>query len=269
MRTTIEHIIQTLAPVYGKQEALSLARWIVEETTDLSWAEALCCDSTKTIPNLHDILTRLLHHEPVQYIFGHSLWMGMDLRVTPAVLIPRPETAELVEHVSRAIAASHCKHGRLIDIGTGSGCIAIALKQLHPTWDVTAVDVSNDALKVAADNASRLHTDIDFLQHDILSHAPIGNFDIVVSNPPYIRQCERNTTSANTGFEPPSALYVPDSDPMLFFRRIAERNIAPQLWFEINEYLPNQTADTIRQYQYQTTLYYDQYGKPRILHAYQ
>ena len=133
MKELINDITAQLKVAYPEDEARALAWWIVEESTGLSRSQLLCdCKGTKNISNLQEIIARLLHFEPIQYIFGHTLWCGLDLKVTPATLIPRPETAELVDRITNnQLPITNC---RVLDIGTGSGCIAIALKKAHPEW---------------------------------------------------------------------------------------------------------------------------------------
>ncbi len=208
--------------------------------------------------------------EPIQYIFGHTLWSGLDLRVTPATLIPRPETAELVEFISRN-HPPQLSPLNVLDIGTGSGCIAIALKRQHPDWNIYAVDISQDALSVARQNAISNGVTVHFSQCDILSERPFPDyrFDIVVSNPPYITEQEKQQMDANVlDYEPHTALFVPDTDPLLFYRRIASLRLAPCLYFEINEAYGEELTRMLQQLGYQNIiLKNDCYGKPRILAA--
>ena len=222
--------------------------------------------------------------EPIQYISGHTLCLGLDLQLSPATLIPRPETAELVDFIARDLATkAPSLVGRdgvgpaVLDIGTGSGCIAIALKQQHPEWDIYGLDISEEAIAIARGNAERNHTPIQFAQCDILRQTPLltdkngkkVTFQIVVSNPPYIAEREKAQMDASVlDYEPHSALFVPDQDPLLFYRRIAELRLAPYLYFEVNEAYAQQTADILQSMGYQDIiLKNDSYGKPRILAA--
>ena len=149
MKEIITYITSQLIDLYPQDEAQALAWWIVEESTGLSRNEILTgCKGTKNIPNLQTIIDRLHHFEPIQYIFGHTVWHGLDLKVTPATLIPRPETAELVDRINHEEAHTNNLPLRVLDIGTGSGCIAIALKKAHPEWEVMGIDgrgVANEA----------------------------------------------------------------------------------------------------------------------------
>ena len=252
MKELINHITSQLLPCYPEDEARSLAWWIVEEETGLTRAQLLCgCKDTTNFANMQKIeaiIDRLLHFEPIQYIYGHTIWNGLDLLVTPATLIPRPETAELVETIvnnfnrqSIVNRKSFNRQLNVLDVGTGSGCIAISLKKAHPEWHVTGIDISPNAIEVAKENAKRNGVEVEFKIADIfdsneenlpyLQIVPQGKessifnlqYDIVVSNPPYICESEKSSMRPNVlNFEPSSALFVPDSDPLLFYRRIAE-----------------------------------------------
>ena len=187
---------------------------------------------------LFNTIERLKKHEPIQYIQGYSDFCGLRFKVTPATLIPRPETSELVEW----IAADHSgKAASILDIGTGSGCIAISLAHKLPESKVTAWDISNDALAVATENSKANGCTVLFEQVDILSYEPkSAQFDIIVSNPPYIKENEKSAMHNNVlNWEPHTALFVPDSDPLLFYRTIAKRGLillkpGGTLYFEIN-----------------------------------
>lgn len=295
MLSFVRHIESALQNTYSPDECRALAWWVAEETTGLSRTQILSgCKDTKIIPNIEIILQRLQKKEPIQYIFGHTLWMGLDLQLSPATLIPRPETAELVDFITQdqsklnsqlSTVNTHPKAGgdacvpgpAVLDIGTGSGCIAIALKQQHPDWSVYGLDISEEALVLARGNAERNHTPVAFARCDILRQTPSFTdtdgkpitFQVVVSNPPYIAEQEKQQMDASVlDYEPHSALFVPDSDPLLFYRRIAELRLAPHLYFELNEAYAMQTADMLQSLGYHDIiLKNDSYGKPRILVA--
>jgi len=252
---------------------------------------------------LQAIIDRLLHFEPIQYIFGHTIWNGLDLLVTPATLIPRPETAELVETIvnkfnrqSIVNRQSSNRQFHVLDIGTGSGCIAISLKKAHPEWQVTGIDISPQAIEVAKENAKRNGVEVEFKIADIfdsneenlpyLQIVPQGKessifnlqYDIVVSNPPYICESEKSSMRRNVlEYEPATALFVPDSDPLRFYRRIAElffrtpytiHRTPKYLFFEINEAYPAELSAMLDQLGYtDIRLTNDIYGKPRIIEA--
>lgn len=269
MLQTIRYIQSQLQGIYPDSELRDMAWWILEEVSGLSRTQLLSgCKDTKNYSDIEIVLSRLRKKEPIQYIFGHTLWRGLDLRVTPATLIPRPETAELVDFIGQTMQSMANAPLRVADIGTGSGCIALALKQLFPAWQVTAFDISADALAIAQENAERNRLSVSFRQADILSES-IGVFDLLVSNPPYICECERADMDANVlDYEPASALFVPDADPLLFYRTIAEARTAPHLFFELNEQYADATARLLRSLGYaDTQLRHDMFGKPRMLYA--
>lgn len=286
MKQLINDITAQLLPYYSEDEARSLAWWIVEEETGLSRSQILSgCKSTTNFSNLQAIIERLLHFEPIQYIFGHTEWCGLDLKLTPATLIPRPETAELVE---RILGIPEYRNTyiplKILDVGTGSGCIALALKKAHPNWQITGIDISPEAIDVARENAARNHLDVFFQVADIFDsieknhQLPITNhqYDIVVSNPPYIRESEKSSMRPNVlNFEPPTALFVPDSDPLRFYRRIAQlfartpytvHHTPTYLFFEINEAFGEAMRDLLADLGYtDIQITKDIYGKARII----
>ena len=273
MKELINHITAQLEAAYPKDEAQALAWWIVEEETGLSRSQLICgCKDTTFSPHMQEIVTRLLHFEPIQYIFGHTEWCGLDLKVTPATLIPRPETAELVEKVERLKVKG--ERLKVLDIGTGSGCIAIGLKKAHHEWQVTGIDISEDAIEVAKENAKRNGVEVEFKVADIFGiqntdYRLQTDFEIVVSNPPYICESEKSSMRPNVlAYEPASALFVPDNDPLKFYRRIAELKMGKYLFFEINEAYPQELADMLKELGYEDIqITNDIYGKPRIIEA--
>ena len=301
----ISTIKSLLASAYPADEALALAWWIAEEITGLSRTELqFGCKDTKNFAHTQEIIDRLLRFEPIQYIFGHTVWYGLDLKVTPATLIPRPETAELVEQIlnlkSRKSKVESRKQNvnsqfsilhsqisnapiRVLDIGTGSGCIAIALKKAHPEWQVTGIDISPEAVAVAQENALRNHVEVDFRVADIFSDEIEETFNLIVSNPPYICESEKKDMRPNVlDYEPASALFVPDSDPLRFYRRIAQLfspspiPLSPSergsggaplsLFFEINEAYAAEVAAMMAEAGYTNIrITQDIYGKDRII----
>jgi len=257
--TTNNDILSALLTRYTDGEARELARWIEEELPD----------STLTAD---EAVSKLLAGEPVQQVFEHALWMGLDLRVTRDTLIPRPETAELVEWINFL----KDKSLRVLDIGTGSGCIAIALKKRHPQWQVDACDVSEAALRIAEENARRNDTDVHFFRCDILYAIPASEYDLIVSNPPYVCKQEKISMESKVlDYEPASALFVPDHDPLLFYRRIvslaANREVgllrpAGQVFFEINERFGVEMQQLMEEHGFRdVTLRNDMFGKPRMV----
>lgn len=234
----------TLTRVYEPGEAHAVERLIFEEMMGLSPVDVAVAPERELPdfmePKLDNALRRLHSGEPVQYVLGHARFYGLDLEVTPATLIPRPETEELVDLIVK-------RHGdrsdlRVLDICTGSGCIALALARTLKFAQVTAIDLSAPAIEVARLNARRLRVDIDFRCADALNpdDLPDGCWDIIVSNPPYVLQSEAADMEPRVlDHEPHSALFVPDSDPMRFYRAIetyARRHLASDgmLYLEIN-----------------------------------
>ena len=275
MNDLVRNITKQLQSVYPADESRALAWWILEETTGLSRTQLLSGDKVTTFSrDMQAIIDRLLQKEPIQYIFGHTLWCGLDLKLTPATLIPRPETAELVAEISDfKLQISNCK---VLDVGTGSGCIALALKQAHPDWQVTGLDISREAIEVARENARRNHLDVDFQLADIFDEqifnsqfSIFNSCDVVVSNPPYIAESERALMDRNVlDYEPHTALFVPDNDPLRFYRRIAELRLGEWLFFEINPRYAEDMLTMMQELGYQDiTLHYDTYNQARILYG--
>lgn len=274
MKQIIDYITSHLSDLYDADEARALAWWVVEEMTGLTRANLQIDDKDSTkFPNVQifdPIIARLRQFEPIQYIFGHTSWCGLDLKLTKDTLIPRPETAELVERISHSSFPVSSLPFRVLDVGTGSGCIALALKQKHPEWEITGIDISAEAIEIARENATRNHLNVSFLQTDIFSkEIENQSYDLIVSNPPYIRECEKKDMRLNVlNFEPPSALFVPDDNPLLFYRRIASLRIATYLFFEINENLSVEIEQMLKNLNYENIqLANDIYGKPRIFQA--
>ena len=273
MNALVAHIASLLEDLYDRDEAESLAWWVAEETTGLSRTQLLCdCKGTTFSPYMQEVVSRLRHFEPIQYVFGHTLWCGLDLKVTPATLIPRPETAELVIKVESLKLKE--ERPRILDVCTGSGCIAIALKKRHPEWQVTGIDISAEAIEIAKENAQHNNVEVRFEVADIFDFngenykgLANGKYDIIVSNPPYIRESEKMEMRRNVlDFEPAQALFVPDDDPLKFYRRIASLRMGQQLFFEINEAFGNEVEQLMCEYGYaDVQIIKDSYGKARIV----
>lgn len=246
-----QHLIDELSPLLGPGEATSVARLVLEDVfgyrrgsypRQLSQEEQILAWTT---------INRLKAGEPVQYVTGIADFYGLQLRVTPDVLIPRPETEELVEWILEETAPG--QELRVTDIGTGSGCIALALKHKRPEWTVTGYDLSEDALAIARENAEKLELDLAFHQGDALKpEAFKGVFDIIVSNPPYIPPSEKDRMGASTlAHEPDMALFVPEEDPLLFYRGIggiaaAALKEGGHLFFETNEFNNERVVDLLK-----------------------
>jgi release factor glutamine methyltransferase len=215
----------------------------------------------------------LLQHKPIQYVLGETWFYNMKLKINEHVLIPRPETEELVQ-----LLLNESSYGtvKVLDIGTGSGCIAVAVKKNMPDAIVTAIDVSDDALLVAKENAANQNTEIQFLQVDFLDEkqwTTLPKFDIIISNPPYIPVNEKEQLDINvTAFEPHQALFVPDNSPLLFYKKIAEfasthLNPSGKIFMETHEDFASQTASLFLQDYKQVTVKKDIFGKERMVVA--
>jgi release factor glutamine methyltransferase len=222
----------------------------------------------------------LLKQQPVQYVTGTAWFYGMELMVNPQVLIPRPETEELVEWIVndvRMVRQLADADMRMLDIGTGSGCIPLALKKELPAADVWGIDVSPGALETAKANATQQQLDVRFEQVNVLDEqatATLPFFDVIVSNPPYIKQSEHTSMQQQVlAYEPALALFVPDEDALLFYRVIAalaKHKLARggSLYFEINEALGNEVVELLKATGYKdVTLKQDIFGKDRMVKA--
>lgn len=241
-----KQVYEQLLPVYGSNEALSMKRflfsalhgkpdheWLLHRNAEVS--EALKKQIEKAIP-------LLLNHMPVQYVVGKTWFYDLELFVEPGVLIPRPETEELVRAI--VLKHQHDKSVEILDIGTGSGAIALAICSKLPFAKVSAVDFSEKALTISAKNAQNLNLTINLFKADILNqkdYCKFGKYNIIVSNPPYVKESEKKAMQPNVlDYEPIEALFVSDSDPLVFYRAItgfAASHLLEmgELWFEINE----------------------------------
>ncbi|MDR1601973.1 MAG: peptide chain release factor N(5)-glutamine methyltransferase [Tannerella sp.] len=277
MNETVTYIRKALGDLYPAEEINSLVRRIVEHACLTPLHQQLLCKdkhfSRTERERIRTIVQRLEKAEPFQYVLGETEFYGLALEVNPSVLIPRPETEELVEFIIRTLSCTQDENSnsddsgyldrsepraslhshstqsatgkglKILDVGTGSGCIAIALARHLKGAEVHAIDISGNALETAGRNAHRHDVAIHFVQTDILREMPssLPPLDVIVSNPPYVRECEKSGMCANVlNFEPHEALFVPDDDPLLFYRWIASAGIeklTPGGWlfFEINE----------------------------------
>ena len=221
---------------------------------------------------LNDIIARLQQGEPLQYIEGKAPFCGMNFKVQPGVLIPRPETAELVEWITHDFTT---QNARILDLGTGSGCIAISLSKKLPQATVEACDISTEALSVAKENNEQNNANVEFFHHDILDRAtPLPHsYNMLVSNPPYIKQSEAKDMEEHvTEWEHHTALFVPDDDALRFYRAIAEigqtEALLPggSIYVEINQALGKETVDLFESYGYkEIELRKDIYGNDRMV----
>ena len=218
-----------------------------------------------------DIITRLQRHEPLQYIVGSARFHGHKFKVTPATLIPRPETAQLVDMIVDENTAPDL---RVLDMGTGSGCIAISLARALKFPQVDALDISRDALAVARENAQALKVKVRFFESDMLAPQPDGRYNIIVSNPPYICWSERESMDRNVkDYEPGQALFVPDNDPLLFYKAIAPyaaRSLehGGRLYLEINQRFGNEIKRLLEDNGFdEVRIIEDSFGKVRFAAA--
>ena len=267
-----------LLPLYPEQEAQAIAGLVAEHLLGMESLQRLLNAGQPVPPAAEAALpalqARLLAHEPVQYVLGTAHFAGMELEVTPATLIPRPETEELVQLIEQEQAS---RPGlRVLDVGTGSGCLALALARALPGAEVLAVDISAEALAVARRNAARWAPLVIFQQIDILQKTPAGlvpgTLDVLVSNPPYVRESERPLMRANVlVWEPATALFVPDHDPLLFYRRLAvlgAQLLRPggAIYLEINEALGAETAALLTAQGFGLVrVVADMFGRPRMV----
>lgn len=223
------------------------------------------------ISRFEEALQRLKIHEPIQHITGETEFFGLKFSVNKNVLIPRPETEELVEWILADLASEE-KEINILDIGTGSGCIAISLAKYLPGAQVFAIDISEAALEVAKENAESNGVSLEFRQEDILKLEELPQkFEVIVSNPPYVRELERAEMQKNVlDYEPDSALYVKDQNPLVFYDKItklAQHSLKTGgfLYFEINQYLGIETEELLKNAGFETELRKDIFGNFRML----
>lgn len=287
---TYDDIWRRLAGVYDQREARAVARMLVEEKFSLSFADIIC-GGVEALPDadkqwIEAAVKRLEQGEPIQYVLGWAWFGGLKFNVRSGVLIPRPETEWLVDNICAHPAPSNDRPLRILDIGTGSGCIALSIKQRLPETYVEAWDISTEALSIAADNARSLGLDVVWRQQDalnitpnVLSTTPNDNsvvpdsplWDVIVSNPPYICERERTDMARNVlEHEPSTALFVPDTDPLLFYRAITRYAVGSlneegRMLFECNTLYAGDTARMMADEGMTATQVYDDcFGKPRF-----
>lgn len=245
---------QQLKEIYIENEIDSLFFIALEYVTSISKIEYILQKEEEIFEEklieLKFILEELTKNKPIQYITKNAYFYGLNFYVNEKVLIPRQETNELVDWVLMSV--THSKPIKILDIGTGSGCIAITLKKNLPLSEVFAIDISNEAIQVAQKNANDNEVEINFLQKNILEINDLkSNFDIIISNPPYVRELEKLEMAPNVlDNEPHLALFVPDNNPLLFYEKITEialKNLTEDgmLFFEINQYLSEETKKMI------------------------
>ncbi|GAB3341407.1 peptide chain release factor N(5)-glutamine methyltransferase [Marivirga atlantica] len=272
------HISEKLKTVESKEEANSITYIILDELFHSSRTDVLIDKEVPDYKNkadgLDQIIERLLNKEPVQHILGHTEFYGRKFLVNKNVLIPRPETEELIHLI--ITADKSLKEGKIVDIGTGSGIIPITLKKELPENNVLGIDISHAALATAKRNAQLNNVEVEFIEDDILNSESdyLAHSDIIVSNPPYVTNSERKTMDTKVlEHDPALALFVEDDDPLLFYRVIAEKaydklNVGGKLYFEINEQFGDEVVQLLTKYKYKNiTLIKDMQGKNRFTSA--
>ena len=274
-------LTKELKNVYETDESRNIIELVIEHITNMSRAEQvknkipyLTCTQ---LEDLDAITERLKKNEPVQYVLGEAWFAGMKFKVNKNVLIPRPETEELVDWIVKKSQKSKVKSQNIIDIGTGSGCIPITLKKKLPESDVSAIDVCSEALFTATENAMELNAEVNFLLVDFLDEEKwkeLAQYDIIVSNPPYVKQSEINIMHERVKeFEPHLALFVPDNDPILFYKKLSDfsmkhLNAGGKLFVEINEALGEAVSNLFRSAGFlNVDLKKDMQGKDRMVMA--
>lgn len=273
------HFIQELTPIYDALEADSFFYLVLEQQHQMKRIDlALQPESTfseEQISEWNVILKQLQQEIPIQYILGSTSFYGLDFEVNENVLIPRPETEELVDWIITNLKIQQSKDPTILDIGTGSGCIAISLAKNILTAPVFALDVSEKALTTAQKNAQHNEVDVTFMHQSILEIEDLNQqFDIIVSNPPYVRNLEKAEIKKNVlAHEPHLALFVEDDDALIFYKKIAtlaQKNLKEngQLFFEINQYLGKEMIGLLASIGFQDIeLRQDIYGNDRMIRA--
>jgi len=268
-------IIGQLTARFAKDEAQAMARILIEDLLHLSLPHVLAGImpplSVQEGLLIKQAVSRLLDNEPIQYLIGSTTFCGNTFCVNPSVLIPRPETEQLVDMATDI--ADLPEHVSIMDACTGSGCIAISIKKKRPDWEVYACDISAEALQTARENAKANGAEVHFTHTDVLSDKlPTGPFDIMVSNPPYVMDKEKSSMEPHVlKREPHLALFVTDDEPLIFYQALAQwgqRSLSSEGWMlaEINPLLSQETKALFEAQQYRDcTIINDNYGKERFI----
>lgn len=270
--------MDTLKPIYGRDEAMAISHLVFEDLVAISRRDLLIHPDkeleSERDEKLREALLQLQKHTPPQYVTGKAWFHQLEFKVSPAVLIPRPETEELVQE---AIGYAREQHANsLLDIGTGSGCIPISIKKNLAALQVSAMDISKDALQLAAQNAAMHHCEVEWINSDFLNEAHwpgLPAYDIIISNPPYIPISEKNSLDANVvEHEPQLALFVPNDDPLLFYKKIAafaKKHLNPNgmVLMETHYLYAPDVAHHFNANGYEATVKNDLFGKPRMVLA--
>ncbi|MBL7700780.1 MAG: peptide chain release factor N(5)-glutamine methyltransferase [Ferruginibacter sp.] len=277
LKELYRNFLVQLQKVYSLSEATIITDWVFEKMASLKRSDILKNPAKEISPAanglIQNALKDLLRHKPVQYVLGEAWFYSMKLKVNEFVLVPRPETEELVEQLIKD-RKSKLTDPAILDIGTGSGCIPIAIKKHLPASKVTSIDISKEALALAKENDALYNTHISFLEVDFLDETnwpKLGAFDVIISNPPYIPVNEKEKLEKHvTDFEPHLALFVPDSSPLIFYEKIAafgRDHLLPngKVYLETHEEYAKQTA-ALFQHHYQTVVIKkDMYGRERMV----
>jgi release factor glutamine methyltransferase len=270
---------QNLAAIYDAQETEAITLMVLTEILNSSKSTIKAFPENELTltqqEEVNNMLTQLKTGKPLQYALGYAEFYSLKFIVNPSVLIPRPETEELVQWAIESVGSERLAVGSVLDIGTGSGCIAISLKKNLPNVAVSAIDISVDALQIAKENAKLNEVEVDFIQDDILnSKLKTQNLQLIINNPPYVTLEDKTRMHTNvTDFEPHTALFVPENDPLLFYKAIADfavDNLAANglLFFEINESLGKETVALLESKGFrEIELRQDMSGRDRMVKA--
>ena len=269
--------VRGLSSIYNKEEAVALFSWLSEDLLHLKTYDFLLQTEVDIDTNQLHIFqqakSRLLKQEPIQYILGYTEFFGLKINVTPDVLIPRPETEELVQWVLEDYKAQ-VHQLSLIDIGTGSGCIPIALAKNLPHAKVMGLDISEHALQLAVSNSELHRAKVEFIKSDVLQLKALPEVDVIVSNPPYVKFDEHLKMKDNVlKHEPHLALFVANDDPLIFYKKIAELALKakkkPVVYVEISQYFAEDTSQLFKDFGFeQVEIKKDFRGNDRMLKAY-
>ena len=274
------HYVKLMEEMYGLAEAKSFMYILFEyflnvKKLDIAKDPDIRLSESELL-KIHFAVKELLKNKPIQHIIGGTLFCDFKFKVSPDVLIPRPETEELVSMIVKQYVELN-RPISILDVGTGSGCIAISLSKLIHNSVVHAIDISGKALKISEENANANHAKVEFVQMDVLNEnetAVLESFDVIVSNPPYIMEAEKSLMQKNVlDFEPQSALFVSDEDPLVFYQAIASLGQTHltnngRIYFEINEALGSEMVELLKKHQYSNIeIFKDFRGKDRFVSA--
>lgn len=271
------YIVQSISSIYNTREATNVSNVLLEHITQLTKVERIVKANENLTPQqfqqLEQFVIQLQQHKPIQQIIGYSYFLNNKFLVNEYTLIPRPETEELVQLI---INENRNRAIKILDIGTGTGSIAISLKKYLPNTTITAIDISSNALQIAKKNADNLNTEINFLQFDFLDEnnwQQLNKYDIIVSNPPYISYEEKAEMKQNVLLhEPHTALFTPNNDVLIFYKLIAQfaqqhLTTNGKIYVEINEHLASETTKVFAAKGFATNVIQDFQQKNRIVTA--